>query len=52
VIPTDLPKDLEFHYEGTVELLQHKPGADVECVAVFDGSEWTLELVAAHLRAK
>lgn len=50
----DLPEGTDAHYafEGKVETLQQKPGADLECVAVFDGSEWTLQLVSAHMRAK
>jgi hypothetical protein len=25
---------------------------DLECVAVFDGDKWTLQLVSSHIRAK
>lgn len=44
--------DCPFHFEGSLEHLQQRPGGDVECIAYFDGNEWTLQLVQAHLRAK
>lgn len=52
LIPLLPDGDCPFHFEGSLEQQQHRSGGDVECVAYFDGDEWTLQLVQAHLRAK
>lgn len=52
LVPVLPDGDCPFHYDGKLEQLHHRAGGDIECVAYFDGSEWTLELVQAHLRAK
>lgn len=45
-----------FHFEGAAEDLdtsqQQQQGGDVECVAYFDGQQWTLELLATRVHAK
>jgi hypothetical protein len=52
LIPLLQEGDVPFHFEGSLEQLQQRSGGDLECVAYFDGTEWTLQLVQAHLRAK
>jgi hypothetical protein len=48
----ELPEGASFHYEGTVETLKLVDGADMDCVAVFDGHEWTLQRLTGHLFCK
>jgi hypothetical protein len=52
LIPLLPEGDCPFHFEGSLEQLQQRSGGDLECVAYFDGNEWTLQLVQANLRAK
>jgi hypothetical protein len=52
LIPDLAEADKPFHYEGTVETLKVAEGADLDCVAVFDGHEWTLQRLTGHLLCK
>lgn len=53
LVPHLQPEDQPCHFDGSLEQAQsQRQGGDVECVAYFDGNEWTLQLVQAHLRAK
>lgn len=47
-----LPDGDGFHFEGTLEQLHQRPGSDLQCVAYFDGNEWTLQVVHAQLHTK
>lgn len=47
-----LPDGDGFHFEGSLEQLQQRPGSDLQCVAYFDGNEWTLQVVHAKLHTK
>ena len=54
--PQQGPGEQPAYYDGVVET-KLDPAAvaadkDVECVAVFDGTQWTLELLSATIRSK
>ena len=54
------PGEQPAYYDGVVETRDSAAASssaaqhdkDVECVAVFDGTQWTLELLSATIRSK